>query len=233
SVAASRQLPDRETSGPARNTLEIDAIGAGAWGNGLLVTVQKGTNDPIGEFKLVIAQDTPGNIVELFDNLSMDPNSQDYVETSINNVSDFITVKDLQALEVSSKATIATVAVLADPVANIAINDTIILTMQDGSTATVTFPAATPAQADLLTRLTNTFAPLNVSVSLNNAGNLVLTSNAPGYDKYFTVSGTAIVGGKGWEMPVPAFAQGHGPAIPALLKSGLEPFNIPAATTLA
>lgn len=234
SLAASRQLLDRETSGPARKTLEIDAIGAGAWGNGLLVTVQNGTNDPIGEFKLIIAQDDPKNIVELFDNLSMDPSSQDYVETSINNVSDFITVKDLKALEESTNlnATLATAVAIADPVANIAINDTITVTRQDGSTATVTFPANNPAQADLLTRLTNAFAPLNVSVSLNNANNLVLTSNAPGYDKYFTMSGTAIAAGKGLQMPVPPFAQGKGPAIPALLKSTAEPFAIPAATTL-
>src|SRR5215472_9289702 len=162
SVTASKQLPDRETSGPARNTLQINANGAGGWGNGLLVTVQNGTNDPIGEFKLIIAQDDPSNIVELFDNLSMDPTSQDYVETSINNASDFITVKDLGASEVFAQAQAITQNALADPVAGIALNDTVILTMQDGTTATATL-TANPVRATLLTQLNTAFSPLNVS----------------------------------------------------------------------
>jgi len=224
-VAASRQLADRETNNPTRNTLQINAHGAGAWGNGLLVTVQNGTNDPIGEFKLVIAQDTPGNIVEVFDNLSMDPGSQDYVETSINNVSDFITVKDLEALEVSAQAQGVTAAALAPAgaVAGIAAGNTITLTMQDGSTATVIL-AATPPLANLVTQLTNAFAPLNVSVSLDPSNKLLLISNAAGYDKYFTVTTNAAA-----LAMVSNFAQGSGPAIPALLKSTAGPFAITGA----
>ncbi len=229
SVAASLQLADRETSGPARKTLQINANGAGAWGNGLLVTVQNGTNDPIGEFKLVIAQDTPDNIVELFDNLSMDPGSQDYVETSINNVSDFITVKNLEALEVSAPAQATTAAALApaNAVAGIAAGNTIAITIQDGTQKQATL-AATPSLANLVTQLSNTFAPLNISVSLDPSNNLLLTSNAPGYDQYFTVTTNAAA-----LAMVNNFVQGRGPAIPALLKSTqAEPFNIPAATTL-
>ena len=232
SVAAWRNLPDRETSGTPRNTLQITANGAGAWGNGLLVTVQNATNNPTGEFKLIIAQDSVDNVVELFDNLSMDPGSQDYVETAINNVSDYITVKDLEALEVSAPAQAVTTAALADPVAGIALGDTITITMQDGSAATVTFPAANPAQADLLTRLTSAFSPLNVSVSVDPVSSkLLLTANAAGFDKYFTVSGTATVVAKPLAM-VSAFAQGSGPAIGALLKSIAGPFNITGANNV-
>lgn len=226
SMAAAISLRDNETSGAPRDTLQITANGAGAWGNGLLVTVQNATGNPTGEFKLVIAQDDPSNVVELFDNLSMDPNSQDYVETSINNVSDYITVKDLGASEVLANATAVTSAALADPVP-VAAGETITLTMQDGTTATVTFPGANPPRdTDLVPRLSSAFAPLNVSVSLNATNNLVLTDNSPGFDKYFTVSGTATAAGRPLAMVNPGgFAQGSGPAIGALLKSTAGPFN--------
>ena len=67
-------------------------------------------------FKILVSQDDPANTVELWDNLSMDPSSQDYVETSINDLSDFIEVKDLSAALAPATASLTTANALANPV---------------------------------------------------------------------------------------------------------------------
>src|SRR6478752_107108 len=151
SVAASRDLADQETAA-ARNTLRITAKGAGKWGNGLLVTVQNSTSNPTTEFKLVIAQDDPLNVVELFDNLSMDPNSDDYVETAINNASDYITVKDLGASVATGTAQKVSTNALADPVPFAGGGEAITLETPDGTVTTVNF-TGNVARATVLSQL--------------------------------------------------------------------------------
>ena len=51
SVAASRDSGRPGNRHGAPNTLRVTAKGAGAWGNGLLVTVQNATSNPTAEFK--------------------------------------------------------------------------------------------------------------------------------------------------------------------------------------
>lgn len=228
SKSATFDIGDRETMNTppvanARPTLRVTANGAGKWGNGLLVTVQDATNSPTSEFKLIIAQDDPANVVELFDSLSMDPTSDDYVETAINGVSDYITVKDLSAAAVMANAK-ATTGVLVNPVPFGA--DTLIATAQDGSSLTANLAGnLTPSAA--AAAITTAFAGLNISASIDSTGRMVVMHNSAGFDKYFTLTGTAIAGGKLSFGAAPIFAQGTGAAIGATLKSSLGPFNIP------
>jgi len=219
SVAASRTLADRETKNTppvanARPTLQVTANGAGNWGNGLLVTVQDDSNNSTTEFTLVIAQDDPNNVVELFSSLSMDPTSADYVETAINGVSQYITVRDMGASRNAVNANAVT-GVLANPI--VFAGETLIATIQDGSNATATLTGSL-APNDIATALNTAFGGLNLSASVDSASKLTVMHNSAGFDKYFTLTGTAISGTK-LSFTTPVFAQGSGAAIGAVLKS--------------
>ena len=219
SIAASRDLADRETAAP-RNTLRVTAKGAGSWGNGLLVTVQNATNNPTNEFKLVIAQDDPANVVELFDSLSMDPTSADYVETAINDISDYITVKDLGASEIVGFAQKVSTNPLADPVPFAGGGEAITLETPDGTVNTVTFTGNVP-RATVLTQLNTAWAALNVSASLDATNHLVVKSISAGFDKYFILGGAATAAARPL-VGLAGFAAGTGPAIGATVKSAAQ-----------
>lgn len=131
---ASVDLPSRETAGPPRNTLRINAKGKGAWGNSLAVLVEDGSANPTHEFRLVVLNE--GAPVEVFDDLSLDPDSDSYVDTTINEASEYIEVEDLHAATPLANgapvdATAVTTAALADPVP-IAAGNTLTLAVPDG-----------------------------------------------------------------------------------------------------
>jgi len=219
SVAASRDLADQETAAP-RNTLRITAKGAGSWGNGLLVTVQNATNNPTTEFKLVIAQDDPANIVELFDSLSMDPTSADYVETAINDISDYITVKDLGAAAITGFAQKVSTNPLADPVPFAGGGEAITLETPDGTVTPVTFTGSVP-RATVLTQLNTAWAAFNISASLDGTNHLVVQSSSGGFDKYFILGGAATAAARPL-VGLAGFAAGTGEAIGATVKSAAQ-----------
>lgn len=88
---ASAVLQDR--AGVPLDTLRVQALNEGIWGNILSVDVADGTQDPANEFKLVVKED--GVVVETWDDLSMDPAKTNYVGSRINGRSNFIQVEDL------------------------------------------------------------------------------------------------------------------------------------------
>jgi hypothetical protein len=211
-----RDLPSRETASP-RNTLRVKAKGAGAWGNGLLVKVQNGTANPASEFKLVVSQDDPANIVDLFDNLSMDPTAANYVETEINGASEYIEIEDLKASVAQAHARRVTTNALAATVPFAAAGETLIVEMPDGTTTTVTFTGNTPRSAAVAS-LGASLGPLNLSAALDSSNKLVITHNSASFDKYFLLSGTATAAGRPLEG-LAGFAQGAGEAVAAVTKS--------------
>lgn len=103
-VKATVTLTDR--AGSPLNTLRVDAINEGAWANssnattGLSVEVtDNGTTD---RFDLVVYQGGAGspsgqNVVERFNDLSMDVNDARYVQRQINGFSAYVTVTDLNS----------------------------------------------------------------------------------------------------------------------------------------
>ncbi|TEB15315.1 Phage tail sheath protein [Pelotomaculum sp. FP] len=66
------------------DALTVSAVGEGAWGNGVQVSVGAGT---FSGFKLVVRY---RSLEELFDNLSTDSGSSDYYGKRVNGVSNFI-----------------------------------------------------------------------------------------------------------------------------------------------
>jgi len=84
-------IQNREAT-PA-DTLTIQAINEGVWGDQLSVTVEDGTQDPANEFNLVVKH--KDDVVEVWKDLSMDEFRSNHVEQAINERSDFITVQDL------------------------------------------------------------------------------------------------------------------------------------------
>lgn len=86
---AAAGLLDRE--GTARASLAIVARNPGVWANGVGVSVLPATLDPVHSFKLVVLEG--GAPVESFDELSMDPASDAFVETVVNSRSTVIMVK--------------------------------------------------------------------------------------------------------------------------------------------
>ncbi|MGH7392796.1 MAG: phage tail sheath subtilisin-like domain-containing protein [Candidatus Rokuibacteriota bacterium] len=218
-LTAGIDLPDQETNNPRRNTLRIRAKGAGGWGNDLTVAVQDATQDPTRQFTLVVHHE--GQPVELFDGLSMDSSAQTYVETEINGVSNFIEVEDLNAQRVLAQARRTTTNALAAAV-NFGAGQTLIIEMPDGTTSTVTLTGAAVPRADVVTAINAAWAALNVTASLSAAPDpadrLVITHNAPGFDRYFALSGTATGAGQPLDG-LAGFAQGSGDAIGGTLKS--------------
>lgn len=81
-------VPPVTVNGLAAETpsLTVSANSAGVWANGYAVNVAQGTNT--GTFKLTVKDDA-GNVLEIFDNLTMGD-----VESKINGVSLFIVVDD-------------------------------------------------------------------------------------------------------------------------------------------
>ncbi|MFN3486479.1 MAG: phage tail sheath subtilisin-like domain-containing protein, partial [Planctomycetota bacterium] len=89
---ASVTLKDREATTPA-DTLLVQALNEGEWGNALTVDVADGTADPASEFKLVVKEN--GEIVETWDDLSMDPAKKNYAPMRVNGRSNYVQLTDL------------------------------------------------------------------------------------------------------------------------------------------
>ncbi len=75
------------------NTLRIQALNEGEWGNNISIDIADGKTEPANEFKVVVKN--KGEIVEVWDNLSMDDSKNNFVENVINGKSNFIQVQDL------------------------------------------------------------------------------------------------------------------------------------------
>ncbi|MDX2298422.1 MAG: phage tail sheath subtilisin-like domain-containing protein [Xanthomonadaceae bacterium] len=233
-------FPSRETAGPARNTLRIDAKGKGGWGNSLSVRVEDGTTNPGREFRLVIYNE--GNLVEFFDDLSMDPDSDRYVETAINDASDYITVTDLHAATplangASIHATAVTGGALAAVVPLLA-GDTLTLTVPDGTVvppldlfALLPAPVAPQAVVDAINTAWSAFnltAFITAAADPAGAGRLRVRHNVAGYESYFTIGGGATGAGRPL-VGLAGFQQGAGTAIGATLKTAsAATFNLTA-----
>lgn len=82
------------------NGIKFTAKNKGAWGNYLYLQIEDGTDDPGNTFKLSIRKQKVVDVVpadflniaplEVHDNLGVDPNSPNFVETVLNNNSNFI-----------------------------------------------------------------------------------------------------------------------------------------------
>ena len=90
---ASVILDDR--AGTPENTLTIQALNEGTWGNDLSVDITDGTDLPATEFAVIVKEQ--GEVVEEWDNLSMDETAENYVENIINGNSAYIQVTDLDS----------------------------------------------------------------------------------------------------------------------------------------
>lgn len=76
-------------------TLGVKAISPGTWGNGISAKIEAATNDPANHFKMKVY--LRGTFVELHDDLSMDPASENYAPERINGKSEYIAVEDLDS----------------------------------------------------------------------------------------------------------------------------------------
>ena len=90
-VIASVTLKDRESETPV-DTLKIQALNEGAWGNDLTIDIEAGTLDATNEFKIVVKEGAV--VLESWDNLSMIDADANFVESVINGNSNYIQVSD-------------------------------------------------------------------------------------------------------------------------------------------
>ncbi len=226
SDAASRpatvDIPSRQTGGAPRPALRVTALGNGGWGNSLSVLIDDAGGDPTRNFRVVVFNE--GEVVELFDNLSMDPGADNYVETEINEASEFIAVEDLRPStpRVAGAAVAATAFSTAALPAAVVFGANGVLTIAgpDGATqnidlATLTVPVAPEA---VVAAVNTAFAAFNVTASLTSAadpapaGRLRIRANVAGYEDFFVLSGNAT--GVGAPLAgMAGFAQGQGAAI--------------------
>ncbi len=75
-----------------RPSVMISATSEGAWGNSLAIEISDSSLDAANLFNLVVRY--KGDVVEAFRDLSMDSAHASYVETMINERSEYITVED-------------------------------------------------------------------------------------------------------------------------------------------
>ncbi len=97
SVKATVTLDDRDD--PADETLKVDAISDGTWGNDLRIEIAAATSGVATEFNLLVKSST-GLVYEIWANLSMVDGSTRYVETILNNPatgSTYIRVTDMDS----------------------------------------------------------------------------------------------------------------------------------------
>ena len=85
----------KDRADPAQDTLRVQALNEGVWGNRLTVDVADGSEEPGETFKLVVKEDD--EVVEVWDDLSLDPEDDRYVEAVVNGQSRFIQVTDLES----------------------------------------------------------------------------------------------------------------------------------------
>jgi len=233
SVASSRlagvDLPTRETAGSARTALRVSAKGNGGWGNAVAVRVEDGTARPTRDFRLLVYNE--GELVEVFDDLTLDPDSESYVESAINDISEYIQVEDRHpqtplANGVPVFATAVTNAALADPVPLVAA-DTLTLAVPSGQTippvAVGTLPAPVTPDA-LVAAINDAWTPFNLTAFITpasdpaGAGRLRVRHNVAGHDAFVTIGGTATGAGRPLQG-LAGFIRGEGAAIGATLRS--------------
>lgn len=92
-ATASVALADRQ--GTPAKTLTISAESPGKWGNTLVVSIADATLDPDDEFKLTVmkektTQPLTTETLEIFDNLSLNPDAPNFVEKAVNARSKFV-----------------------------------------------------------------------------------------------------------------------------------------------
>lgn len=95
-VASTITIQDRDGVTP-QNTLQVDAINGGVWGDDLTVEIAASTAYPSSGFNLIVKTDA-GTVLETFKDLligSANAANEDYVEKRINGVSAYIKVTDL------------------------------------------------------------------------------------------------------------------------------------------
>jgi len=157
--------------------------------------------------------------VEVFDNLSMDPASDGYVVTAVNDASEYVRVRDLGNRTAQANPTRTTTNPLAvDPVAIPVGGLTVTLELSDGTTLPVNFAAGNVGRAALVTQLANAWQAAGVTAALDATNRVVVRGSAPGFDRYFLISGNATAAGAPLEG-LAGFTQGSGAATGAVLKS--------------
>lgn len=234
-TGASVRLPARETAaGAARSALKISARGSGAWGNALAVRVEEGSGLPGRSFRLVVLMD--GVPVEVFDDLSMDPQSASFVQQVVADGSELITARSLSPASTSptgapARATLVTNAVVGPAALNFPANATMTLEVPDGRTIpplnlTALGAVLPQALADAIDQAFGSFgvaAVITDAADPAGAGRLRLSATQAGFDRYFrvTLANAAPLAG------LAGFAQGVGAALGATLKSAAAAtFNI-------
>lgn len=90
---ASVDLQDRAAT-PV-NTLRVQALNEGLWGNDLSIDIADGKKEPANEFKLTVKDKSEA--VEVWDDLSMDSSKENYIENVINGKSNYIQVDSLES----------------------------------------------------------------------------------------------------------------------------------------
>lgn len=242
SRAATVDIPTRETGAP-RPALRVTALGNGGWGNSLSVLIDDASGDPTRNFRVVVFNE--GEVVELFDNLSLDPAADNYVESEINEASEFIAVEDLHpatprvggapvsATALSTNALPAAVVFGATGMLTISGPDGI---SQNVDLATLVAPVAPET---VVAAINIAFAAFNVTASLTGAadpapaGRLRIRSNASGYEVFFVLSGNST-GAAAPLVGMAGFAQGQGAAIGGTVSSNAATsFNTAGNNALA
>jgi hypothetical protein len=84
-VAASVTLDDRQ--GVPADTLKLDALSPGTWGNGIYIEITNGSAATLFNVTVYLGGSTAGKVVERWADVSMDPSSSQYAPARINSIS--------------------------------------------------------------------------------------------------------------------------------------------------
>jgi uncharacterized protein len=196
-ATADVSIADRKGS-PAK-TLTVVATSPGAWGNDLEAVIDDGTQDSGDEFKLSVRQ--AGKGVEVFDNLSVNPDAANFADSVVNARSRLVRV----AIDQTNSSTSAGTSTSAASPATALVADTrkLVINIDGDGPQPLTLPAPTGTGAEIATSIVTAVKGLTRLRNSTNAeafdkftasftdGKYVLTSGTPGKKSSVEVSNDA------------------------------------------
>lgn len=188
-TTASVGIADRVTPTPAK-ALTVAAQSPGAWPSTYTITIGNATVDSANQFRLTVNR---GNdVVETFDNVSVNPDAINFVDRAVNGRSRVVTVTTNPAITgqaASSTGGSGAAIVLSD-----AARRSMVVEINNEGPRTITLAGAADTGANIATAIRNAVRALpplrSVNANAYATFDATFTASGPGGTNYYTLTVT-------------------------------------------
>jgi len=183
---ASVTIVDRQAT--PSNALTASALSPGSWASGVTITIGEATVDPANQFRLSVSQNN--ELVEVFDNLSANPDLSNWIARAINGRSRYIAVAPSEGA--TSVAAVSTSGAGAVTKLDDAAKRSLVIEVNGDRPRTITLASPLTTGAEIAAAITNAVkALLPLQLPANStaytsfsasflSGTYTLTSGEPG-----------------------------------------------------